>query len=75
MIVPRLKCDILGRYATEAKPVRKVRLLVQIEYEGEWTTDKQTSAMDMCPAALERAIHFVDRAITPPTERKAAGDA
>lgn len=30
MIEQTLKCDILGRRATERKPVRKVRILVQL---------------------------------------------
>lgn len=86
MIEQTLKCDILGRRATNANPIRRVRIRVEVEDvredESSWSTDYMTELVDMCPDARARAIKFAKRAVSPPNiaatraaEAEAKGDA
>lgn len=72
----RLRCDIRGRYETTAKPVRPVRVRVEIQQDRNddesWSIAHTTMRKDMCPDAIVRAIKFADRAVTPPTKPQPA---
>lgn len=47
MIVPTRHCDILGRRATERKPVRKVRILVQVFQQMPPDQEGKTVPVDL----------------------------
>lgn len=83
MIEQTLKCDILGRRATTAKPIRKVRITIDIlkdDLSHSITPFITETPIDMCPDAIKRAIAFAKRAVSPPNiaatkAAEATGDA
>ncbi len=73
MIEQTLKCDIRRRHGSFAKPIHKVRVLVQTQIcgldspsETSWDDRYTSKPVDMCPDAIERAIKFAERAVTRP---------
>lgn len=64
-------CDVLGRRETKAKPILKIRVVVQElvseSKDGEyWELVYDAPTVDMCPDAIKRAIKFAKRAARPP---------
>lgn len=65
-------CDVTGG----TRKVERYRVIVQVKAGPnlsniEWDPEEvKATEVDLCPAALSRLKHFIDRGTTPPINRK-----